>query len=187
MVALAPNAEILGFDGFLAMLELARPIVAGEESVTVDLSAYGFGELVIPLRRFPGVHLFRADIERLPVADGVADLVLSVNTVDRLRHGPERTLTEARRMLRSGGTLVFTDPLNWAEKESGPPIPTPLRFSPSSNAWASKSLPGSTTCSITSSRRPGVGGGFSGAGGGGVTRAGSQTSSRSAVHLESSK
>lgn len=115
---LAPAATVLGFDGSLAMLELARAIVRSEEPVAVDLSAYGFGELHVPPRPCPGVHLFRADVERLPVADGVADLVLCVNTIDRLPHGPDRTLAEAHRSLRPGGTLVFTDPLNWTTREA---------------------------------------------------------------------
>jgi SAM-dependent methyltransferase len=123
--ALAPEALVLGLDGSLAMLELARSVVRDEEPIEVDLSGYGFGALRIPARPCPSVHLFRADIERLPVADGCADLVLSVNTVDRLPHGPEKTLAEAHRVLRPGGTLVFTDPLNWTDPDLWRRYPDP--------------------------------------------------------------
>ncbi len=118
LATLAPEATILGLDGSLAMLELARTVVSSEEPIEVDLAGYGFGTLRIPPRPYPNAHLFRADIERFPVADGCADMVLSVNTIDRLAHGPERTLAEAHRVLRPGGTLVFTDPLNWTTPEA---------------------------------------------------------------------
>lgn len=114
----APEAAIVGLDGSLAMLELAREVVTSEARVEVDLAAYGFGTLRIPPRPSSAVHLFRADIEHLPVADACADLVLSVNTIDRLAHGPEKTLAEAHRILRPGGTLVFTDPLNWTTEKA---------------------------------------------------------------------
>ena len=117
LATLGPEATIVGLDGSLAMLELARRVVTSEAPIEVDLAAYGFGTLRIPPRPSPGVHLFRADIERLPVADACADLVLSVNTIDRLPHGPQKTLAEAHRILRPGGTLVFTDPLNWTSEE----------------------------------------------------------------------
>ena len=110
--------SIFGLDGSLAMLELARTVVSSEEPIEVDLAGYGFGTLRIPPRPYPNAHLFRADIERFPVADGCAAMVLSVNTIDRLAHGPERTLAEAHRVLRHGGTLVFTDPLNWTTPEA---------------------------------------------------------------------
>ena len=113
--ALASDGVVLGLDGSLAMLEMAERIVHGREPVDVDLSTYGFGTLTIPARTRGNVHLFRADVEDLPVADGCADLALSVNIIDRLPHGPERALAECHRILRPGGCLLFTDPLNWTE------------------------------------------------------------------------
>ena len=95
------------------MLELAARIVRGDEPVEVDLSAQGFGTLGIRGRGRRNVHLLRADVEDLPVADGCAELALSINIIDRLPHGPERAFAECHRILRPGGTLIFTDPLNW--------------------------------------------------------------------------
>ena len=113
--ALAPDGVVLAVDGSLAMLELAAKTARGHEPVEVDLSSYGFGTLSIPGRGRENVHLLRADVEDLPVADGCADLALSVNIIDRLPHGPERAFAECHRILRPGGHLVFTDPLNWTE------------------------------------------------------------------------
>ncbi len=113
--ALAPDGVVIGFDASLAMLELAERIVLGREPVEVDLSAYGFGTLSIPARARKNAHLFRADVEDLPVADGSADLALSVNIIDRLPHGPDRAFAECHRILRPGGHLIFTDPLNWTQ------------------------------------------------------------------------
>lgn len=114
---LASAGVVLGIDGSLAMLELARRIACGNEPVAVDLAAYGFGTLTIPARACANLHLLRADVENLPVADGAADLALSVNVIDRLPRGPERAFAECHRVLRRGGHLVFTDPLNWTEPD----------------------------------------------------------------------
>jgi SAM-dependent methyltransferase len=114
---LGPEAAVLGFDGSPHMLALAARIVQGNSSVRVDLRDAGFPRLTIPGRGLRQVFLARADIERLPVADACADLVLSVNIVDRLPRGPEPALRECHRLLRPGGRLVFTDPLNFQHRE----------------------------------------------------------------------
>jgi SAM-dependent methyltransferase len=113
--ALAPRGLVLGLDASLAMLEYAERIVRGQAPVEVDVSAYGFGTLTIPARGARNVELFRADVENLPIADASADLALSINIIDRLPHGPEQAFAECHRILRPGGRLVFTDPLNWVK------------------------------------------------------------------------
>lgn len=111
---LAPRGTILAFDASPAMLEFACR-VAGGESIEVSLPDYGFPPLRIGSNAAPNAILGRADVEDLPLIDGCADVVLSVNIVDRLPHGPEIAFRECHRVLRSGGMLVFTDPLNWTE------------------------------------------------------------------------
>ena len=80
---------------------------AGARPVALDLS----GEQLATARRLqrsvgPAFPLVQADAERLPLAGGCADLVVS-------EHGaaawcdPERWLPEAARLLRPGGRLVF--------------------------------------------------------------------------------
>jgi len=80
---------------------------AGARTVALDLSA----EQLATARRLqascgPVFPLVQADAERLPLASGCADLVVS-------EHGaaawcdPERWLPEAARLLRPGGRLVF--------------------------------------------------------------------------------
>lgn len=115
---LAPAATVLGFDGSPFMLELADRIVRGHAPVAVDLADAGFASQSIPGRAHEDVFLALADVERLPVASDCADLVLSVNIVDRLPRGPEPAFRECARILRPGGWLVFTDPLNWLDAES---------------------------------------------------------------------
>ncbi len=110
---LAPAGWVLGLDGSPAMLELAARIVLGSGKVAVPLPEDGFGDLSITGRRTANAVLARADVEHLPLADAVADVVLSVNIVDRLPQGPEAAFREGLRVLRPGGHLVFTDPLNW--------------------------------------------------------------------------
>ena len=80
---------------------------AGATTVALDLSAEQLGTARrLQRMRGPAFPLVQADAERLPLADGCVDLVVS-------EHGaaawcdPERWLPEAARVLRPGGRLVF--------------------------------------------------------------------------------
>ena len=109
------DLRVLGDVEGLDVLELASGTAyfsawltrAGATTVAVDLS----GEQLATARRLQGqlgpvFPLVHADAERVPLADGSFDLVVS-------EHGaaawcdPERWLPEAARLLRPGGRLVF--------------------------------------------------------------------------------
>lgn len=111
--ALAPHGTVIAFDASPAMLEQTVKIVLGSEPVEISLPDYGWDALRITSRAARNVVLGRADVEDLPLQDGCADIALSVNIVDRLPHGPDRAFVECHRILKPGGTFVFTDPLNW--------------------------------------------------------------------------
>ncbi len=115
--ALAPDGVVVAIDGSVAMLGLARRIVLGTEPLVVPLPADGFPSLTIPACGRANVHLVRADLEALPIADATADLALCINTVDRLPQGPDCALAECARILRPGARVVFTNPMNWTEPE----------------------------------------------------------------------
>jgi SAM-dependent methyltransferase len=112
---LARRGLVAAFDASPSMLEFARRVVVGGQPMDVPLPTFGFPSLRIAGVGTSNVVLGRADVEDLPLADGCADVVLSVNIVDRLPHGPEVAFRECHRVLRPGGTLVFTDPFNWIE------------------------------------------------------------------------
>jgi SAM-dependent methyltransferase len=112
---LAPHADILALDASPPMLAFARRVVLGTEPIEVELPTYGFPHLTIPPYGLTTPIFARADVEHLPLADASVDLILSVNIVDRLPRGPELALSECHRVLKPGGTLIFTDPLNWTE------------------------------------------------------------------------
>jgi SAM-dependent methyltransferase len=115
--ALAPSGAVIGLDGSVQMLRLADQVACGSVPVEVHLETYGFPHLTIPPRALSNLFLARADVQRLPIVDGCADVALSVNIIDRLPEGPEAAFRECRRILRPGGRLVFTDPLNWTKAE----------------------------------------------------------------------
>jgi SAM-dependent methyltransferase len=112
---LAWGGTVLAFDASPSMLQIAQRIVQGHEALDVELASYGFPHLTIPSFGDDGPIFARADVEDLPLANACADIVLSINIVDRLPHGPEFALRECHRVLRPGGTLVFADPFNWTE------------------------------------------------------------------------
>jgi SAM-dependent methyltransferase len=111
---LAPSALLIGVDASFAKLDLATRILTSSAPVQGTLSDYGFDTpLTIRGRALANVLLFQADARRLPLDDGSADLMLCVNLLDRVEGGPQSALQEARRVLRPGGALVLTTPMNW--------------------------------------------------------------------------
>lgn len=110
-----PSARFVGVDLSTAKLDLAAQILKGQSVVRGSLPGYGFAEpLSIKGRRLKNVLLAQADVMSLPLQDRSADLALFVNLLDRVPD-PHAALREAHRILRSGGALVLTTPLNWTK------------------------------------------------------------------------
>jgi SAM-dependent methyltransferase len=59
--------------------------------------------------RYNAVDAVRADLQRLPVADGAAEVVVHLQTIEHL-HDQAGFVRECARVLRPAGTLVVTTP-----------------------------------------------------------------------------
>jgi SAM-dependent methyltransferase len=109
----APSAQFLGVDLSPAKLNLASEILLGTKPVERSLPEFGFtNQLAIRSRNLTNVLLAQANALSLPIESASADLVLSVNLLDRVEN-PKSVIQEQRRVLRPGGTLILTTPLNW--------------------------------------------------------------------------
>lgn len=72
-----------------------------------DISGFQLDSVAPELRERPNLQLHRADLEApLPLPDMVADLVISLSTIEYLRE-PEHLVREAFRLLRPGGALLL--------------------------------------------------------------------------------
>lgn len=80
------------------------------------------------------VTLLRGGAEELPFADASFDLLIS-NGVYNLVQDKARALSEARRVLRTGGLLQVADQILDAGQAPSCPLPTP-GVAPSAGAWA---------------------------------------------------
>lgn len=114
---LAPRGRFLAVDTSSWKLKLAAKILIGTEPIQQALPKDGFpNAFTIRGRGLSNVSLAQADASALPLQSGSADVVLSVNLLDRVA-SPRNVLDESRRVLRQGGTLVVTTPLNWNNDE----------------------------------------------------------------------
>jgi SAM-dependent methyltransferase len=85
---------------------LTREYAAGNEVVGVDVDREALAQAAEEL----GIETHWADVEdALPFPDESFDVVVAGELLEHLRH-PERTVAEAGRVLRPGGTLVGSVP-----------------------------------------------------------------------------
>ena len=98
---------------FLYDVKRARP---GLRVQGIDLSAAYLRRARRVLRRWGGVALTQAAAERLPLADGSADLVTSVYLFHELPKPVRRAVAaEMARVLRPGGRIVLVDSLQYGD------------------------------------------------------------------------
>ena len=113
-VHLAPNLTVLdvGFGTGFPLLELARRLDAKSRLYGVDPWAAGTDRARDKLRTYglTNVLLLRAVAEKVPLATGSVDLVLSNNGLNNVQDVVQ-ALAECRRVSRPGAQLVLTQNL----------------------------------------------------------------------------
>jgi SAM-dependent methyltransferase len=116
-----PEALVVGADRSEGALTVAWALACLRgPAVMVDLRCWGFGYRHIAAYNLSNVFLVQANVERLPFQprDGWPgfDAVTSVNLLDRVEH-PDAVLQSVASVLRPGGSLILTTPLNWRDAD----------------------------------------------------------------------
>jgi SAM-dependent methyltransferase len=130
-----PPEHLLEFARSLSRAEHALDLGCGDGRLTAELDA---GELTAAdvsrvaldraRHRLPGARFAELEPDApLPFGDGEFDLVLCAETVEHVRD-LQLLLSEARRVLRPGGTLAITTPATPALMRPPDPLSPHLRF-----------------------------------------------------------
>lgn len=72
-----------------------------------------------------GLHFFLSDAQRLPFLDKSFDVVISIETIEHLKE-PRQFVRECHRVLKPGGTLIFSTPNKGIYDHPEQTKPTPI-------------------------------------------------------------
>ena len=80
-------------------------------TVATDVVAVDYDPAVVAhvRRHYPAVAAVRGDLQRLPLADGAAEVVVTLQTIEHL-HDQPGFVAECARVLRPAGTFVVSTP-----------------------------------------------------------------------------
>jgi SAM-dependent methyltransferase len=84
---------------------------AAIRTVAADVVAVDYAPEVVAhvVAAYPSVRAVRGDLQRLPLADGTAEVVVTLQTIEHL-HDQPGFVAECARVLRPAGTFVVTTP-----------------------------------------------------------------------------
>ena len=130
-----PPEHLRAFVRSLGRVERALDLGCGDGRLTAELDAAELAAADVSRvalerarRRLPGARIAELEPDApLPFEDGAFDLVLCAETVEHVRD-VQLLLSEARRVLRSGGTLALTTPASRALMRPPDPLSPHLRF-----------------------------------------------------------
>ena len=117
-LAAAGEGLVLGVDGNLALLRLARRVAmtgAGAYARRRIGMVYDRRPIAADLPGRDRVDFWACDAMALPMAASSADLVAALNLLDCVAE-PRSLLAELARVLQPGGTLLLATPFDWSTR-----------------------------------------------------------------------
>jgi len=110
------DSFILGIDLSETMLRIAKKILLSNKKITFDLTSQGFSNSELLGFNYNNIFLIQGNAEELPLKENSFDMVISVNLIDRTVN-PLLCIKSICSVLKPGGFLIFSSPLNWQNKE----------------------------------------------------------------------
>lgn len=117
-------AFVIGIDYLLPFVSEALKIVCSDDISSIKICDIGniaenFFEASLRGFGINNCDFIVGDAHDLPFDRNTFDFVLSSNLIDRVEN-PQKTIYESWRVLKKGGVMLITDPLNWGEIRKHP-------------------------------------------------------------------
>jgi ubiquinone/menaquinone biosynthesis C-methylase UbiE len=116
MAEILGNSRIIGVDLSYQMLKVAHDHWVKGKSQEFDIRDAGFELVPTTAYQLGNIQFIQADMLHLPLRDAVADLAISILTVDRVQDIPS-FIHETHRILKHGGSLLLVSPFNFQSRD----------------------------------------------------------------------
>lgn len=107
------SSDFIGFDYSYQMLRRANQLLIKGDTITLDLSGFGFTKYFLKGKILQNVFLIQGDINQIPIQDNIADCVINTFLIDRIAN-IKTAIRNMAMVLKENGHFILASPLNYS-------------------------------------------------------------------------